>query len=237
MADQKELDKLSQAEEFFNRYFQFEDAVQVSKENKEYLKTYIHLPEYVTKSFNFKAKFTKSIITSAIAGAGAFLLLFLITGFELSVIWIPIVAFAVVFIIGCIVGYSMNKYRLSAALQHQVEINNGISEQIQILEERIKEREKHSKDYYKELQKRITFISMDYMKYIPQIKEILISGEAETCEEAIEVFEQQLLMKKMTQSLNKPATHTEEENKERFGDPLEMIMADKKKKKKNIFSK
>lgn len=238
MADQIELDKLNQAEEYFNRYFQFEDAVQISKENKEYLKTYIHLPEYVIKNFNLKAKVTKSVIMSIIIGAVVFLLFFLFTGFELNLIWIPAIAFLLVAVGGSVFGYSVNKYRLSAALQHQVEVNNGITEQIHLLEERIKQREKQSKDYYKELGKRITFISMDYMKYIPKIKEILISGEADTCEEAIAVFEQKLLMEKMTNSLNKPVTHTEEENKARFGDPLEMIMAGKKKNKfKNIFSK
>lgn len=237
MADQKELDKLNQAEEYFNRYFQFEDAVQVSKENKEYLKTYIHLPEYVIKNFNLKAKVTKNIIVACIVGAALFLLLFICTGFEVSLIWIPAIGFVLSVVVGTIIGYLMNKYRLSAALQHQVEINNGITEQIQLLEERIKQREKQSKDYYRELGRRITFISLDYMKYIPKIKEILVSGEADTCEEAIAIFEQQLLMKKMTNTLNKPAKYTDEENKARFGDPVAAIMANKKKKKKNLFSR
>ena len=238
MADQKELDKLNQAEEYFNRYFHLEDSVQVSKENKEYLKTYIHMPEYVSKNFNFKGKVSKAFIASAIAAAIGFVLFFAITGFDVKLIWIPLIIFGLILIGGTIFGFSVNKYKLTAALQHQVEVNNGISEQITILEQRIKEREQQCKDYYKELGKRITFISLDYMKYIPKIREILESGEADTCEDAIAIFEQKLLMEEMTSTLTKPpVTHTHEENKARFGDPLEQINAKKKKKRKNIFKK
>ena len=41
MANETELEKIDRAAEYFERYFEFEDAVTVSKENKEYLKTYI----------------------------------------------------------------------------------------------------------------------------------------------------------------------------------------------------
>ena len=42
MANETELEKIDRAAEYFERYFEFEDAVTVSMENKEYLKTYIH---------------------------------------------------------------------------------------------------------------------------------------------------------------------------------------------------
>ena len=50
------LKKIDRAAEYFERYFEFEDAVTVSKENKEYLKTYIHDNDYVVKNFNIKIK-------------------------------------------------------------------------------------------------------------------------------------------------------------------------------------
>lgn len=40
MANETELEKIDRAAEYFERYFEFEDAVTVSKENKEYLQTY-----------------------------------------------------------------------------------------------------------------------------------------------------------------------------------------------------
>ena len=52
MANETELGKIDRAAEYFERYFESEDAVTVSKENKEYLKTYIHDNDYVVKNFN-----------------------------------------------------------------------------------------------------------------------------------------------------------------------------------------
>lgn len=54
MANETELEKIDRAAEYFERYFEFEDAVTVSMENKEYLKTYIHDNDYVVKNFNIK---------------------------------------------------------------------------------------------------------------------------------------------------------------------------------------
>lgn len=56
MANETELEKIDRAAEYFERYFEFEDAVTVSKENKEYLKTYIHDNDYVVKNFNIKIR-------------------------------------------------------------------------------------------------------------------------------------------------------------------------------------
>lgn len=61
MANETELEKIDRAAEYFERYFEFEDAVTVSKENKEYLKTYIHDNDYVVKNFNIKNKIIKSL--------------------------------------------------------------------------------------------------------------------------------------------------------------------------------
>ena len=47
MADKKELDRVNQVASLIDRYYQFEDAVDVNKQNIEYLKTYIHDGDYV----------------------------------------------------------------------------------------------------------------------------------------------------------------------------------------------
>ena len=54
MADQKELDRMNRVAEYINRYYEFDDAVEINKQNKEYLKTYIHDPDYVEKNFDMK---------------------------------------------------------------------------------------------------------------------------------------------------------------------------------------
>lgn len=87
MANETELEKIDRAAEYFERYFEFEDAVTVSKENKEYLKTYIHDNDYVVKNFNIKNKIIKSLGISIGIGLAAFLLLWLLLGTKLIIGW------------------------------------------------------------------------------------------------------------------------------------------------------
>lgn len=88
MANETELEKIDRAAEYFERYFEFEDAVTVSKENKEYLKTYIHDNDYVVKNFNIKNKIIKSLGISIGIGLAAFLLLWLLLGSKLIIVGI-----------------------------------------------------------------------------------------------------------------------------------------------------
>ena len=96
MANETELEKIDRAAEYFERYFEFEDAVTVSKENKEYLKTYIHDNDYVVKNFNIKNKIIKSLGISIGIGLAAFLLLWLLLGTKLIIV--GIIAGALIFI-------------------------------------------------------------------------------------------------------------------------------------------
>ena len=241
MANQNELEKLDQAEEYFHRYYEFEDAVTISEENKEYLNTYIHDNNYVVSNFNFRSKVAKSTAISFGIGAVVFLLLFAILGKELIIV--PIISFVSLFILGSVFGYAFNKFNLTQAEKNQVEVNEGIKEQIDMLQNRITQCKKQRDDFAKGLQERIPFMSIDYAKYIPNLKEIIQNGEAETCEDAVSVLDQKLIMKKMSDIMNsnensKPVSDAEK--KERFGDPLAIIKENKKKKRKekftNIFS-
>lgn len=232
MADKKELEKINQAAGYFERYFEFEDAVKVSYENREYLKTYIHDNAYVVKNFNVKSKILKhALVVFAVALAVA-IVFFALLGADM--ILVPIIAFGAIFICGTIFVISLNKFRLTAAEQHQVEVNDGINEQLVLLEDRIKQVERQKDDYYTALQKRVDFMSLDYMKNVNQIKEYLENGQAETCEDAVEMFEQALLMQEMTSIMTKSEEKIEPavDAKERFGDPLKVIKENKKKKKK-----
>ena len=79
----------------------------------------------------------------------------------------------------------------------------GIQEQIEILDGRIKQTERQCEDYRKGLEKRLDFITPDYISSISTIKGFLVSGEAETCEDAVALYEQGLLMQKMTDVMAK----------------------------------
>ena len=204
MANETELEKIDRAAEYFERYFEFEDAVTVSKENKEYLKTYIHDNDYVVKNFNIKNKIIKSLGISIGIGLAAFLLLWLLLGTKLIIV--GIIAGALIFIGAGVFGIALNKYRLTAAEQKQVEVNEGINEQIIMLDDRIKQVERQRDDYYKALEKRVPFMSLDYMKNVQQIKQFLVDGKADTCEEAVDMFEESMLLQQMTDIMTKHFT-------------------------------
>ena len=231
MANETELEKIDRAAEYFERYFEFEDAVTVSKENKEYLKTYIHDNDYVVKNFNIKNEIVKAVGISAAIGVAAFLLLWLLLGTKLIIV--GIIAGALIFIGVGVFGIALNKYRLTAAEQKQVEVNEGINEQIIMLDDRIKQVERQRDDYYKALEKRVPFMSLDYMKNVQQIKQFLVDGKADTCEEAVDMFEESMLLQQMTDIMTKSETiEPVKDDKERFGDPLKIIKENKKKRKK-----
>ena len=78
MAEAAELERLKQVKSYFERYYQFEDAVTVNQQNKEYLKTYIRNQYDVEAEFNYKEKLLKSIRPALIIGVIAGLFLFAI---------------------------------------------------------------------------------------------------------------------------------------------------------------
>jgi len=70
---------------------------------------------------------------------------------------VGIIAGALIFIGAGVFGIALNKYRLTAAEQKQVEVNEGINEQIIMLDDRIKQVERQRDDYYKALEKESAF--------------------------------------------------------------------------------
>ena len=233
-----EMERMTQAESFVKRYFEFEDAIVVSNENREYLKTYIKDIDTVTREFNVDAKISRSIFAS-IGAALAVGLLLLIPCHRGALLLVPIIAFILLAVAGIVLFSSIHKYKLTAAQQHQREVNDGIREQIEILDLRIQQMEKQRDEYLAALQKKIDFVHLEVedMEHFDVIKGYLEDGTVTTCEEAGELYEQNLLMAQMTdiiaQSGRKPKpAATQEENLERFGDPLKLIQEQKKKKKK-----
>lgn len=230
MADKKELDRVNQVASLIDRYYQFEDAVDVNKQNIEYLKTYIHDGDYVEQNFDMKSKFLRDIAISAGVAVVVFAICLIFTSLIIS---------AIVGVVACVVSIivfsSIAKARLNAKKQEQVEINTGITEQIQALEQRTKQMEKQREDYKKGLEKRLDFLSVDYIGNIATIKEYLEKGEAETCEDAVALLEQNMMMAKlsdaMTKSARKPLDMDYNQQKEKFGDPLAVIKERRKKKR------
>ncbi len=233
MADQKELDRVNRVAEYINRYYEFEDAVEINKQNKEYLKTYIHDSDYVEKNFEMKSRVMRGVVIAAGAAVAAFLVCLIVLGFK-KIIISAIIAGAVL-IIGNIIAVVIVKAKLKAAQEEQIEVNHGIKEQIDLLDQRTKQIEKQRADYKKGLEKRLDFISTDYIGSIDTIKGYLENGEAETCEDAVALLEQNMMMAKlsdaMTKSSRKPLDMDYKQQKEKFGDPLVAIREKRRRKK------
>lgn len=224
-----ELERVDQAVEYFRRYDQKSSAIKQNRENQEYLKTYIHDEDYVVKNFQLTTKRAKALGISAGAGLVLFLLVFFITKSIIAAIVLG--AFALIGI--SVFSVCLQHYRLTAAKQKQVEINEGITEQIEILKAREPQLIQDKENFRAGIEKRVPFISVDDRKYIGEIRKMIESGDAATAEDAAAMLEQKLLMDQFTNIMeqSEEKVYTAEENKERFGDPLELI----KKKRKPLF--
>ncbi|MBR6337834.1 MAG: hypothetical protein IKR76_08925, partial [Ruminococcus sp.] len=230
-----ELERMQQTVTYCERYFEFEDAVTVNKENIEYLKTYIHDNSYVVENFNMGHKIRRSLLIAGCSGLFMGLLLLGLCG--LSLWYIPAIAFVIIAVALGVLLISLNKFKLTEAEKNQVEVNEGIKEQINALKSREELLIKQKDEYYKGLQeKELCAIPLEYMANAAQIKGYLENGEAETIEDAVAIYEQQLLMQEMSSLITQKApVPTAEDNKARFGDPLEIIKQNKKAKKRSMF--
>ena len=224
-----ELERVDQAVEYFRRYDQKSSAIKQNRENQEYLKTYIHDEDHVVKNFQLATKRAKALGISAGTGLVLFLLVCFITKSIIAAIVLG--AFALIGI--SVFSVCLQHYRLTAAKQKQVEINEGITEQIEILKAREPQLIQDKENFRAGIEKRVPFISVDDRKYIGEIRKMIESGDAATAEDAAAMLEQKLLMDQFTNIMeqSEEKVYTAEENKERFGDPLELI----KKKRKPLF--
>lgn len=228
-----ELERIDQAAEYFRRYEQKEAAIKQNRENQEYLKTYIHEEEYVVKNFNLTSKIAKSVGVSAAAGAAVFVLSFVILR-----VGVAAAVFGGLVLIG--LGaflISLQHFRFTEAKKNQVELNEGITEQIEALKLREPQLIQDKDSFREGLEKRVPFISVEDRKYIGELRKMVESGEAETAEDAGALLEQKMLLAQFNDIMEKSEiemkVYTDEENKERFGDPLELI----KKKRKPFFKR
>ncbi|SDA21673.1 hypothetical protein SAMN02910447_02068 [Ruminococcus sp. YE71] len=231
-----ELERIEQAEEYYRRYLQKEEAIVQNRENQEYITKYIHEDTFVTASFNLKDKLTKGIGVSAAAGLVLFFLVLIATHLLPALVLGLFVGVG-----GTIFFSSLYKYRLDAELQHQHEVNEGIAEQIQILKEREPQLIAEKDAFAEGLEKRVTFISLSEMKYLGELRNFIESGEAETCEDATMLLEQKMLFEQFNlimENTEIEKTYTDAENKARFGDPIKQINEKNKKSlKEKLFGK
>ena len=234
-----ELERLEHAEELFNRYNLKEAAIAQNRENQAYLQTMIHDDIYVTESYDMKSRLTKE---AGMAGCGS-LVVFLIVLVIARSLLVSLGIAAFVFLGGMIFFISLNRYRLDKRMEKQSEVNEGIIEEIERLRELEPKIVKIKEEYLKGLDEQVPFLSLSDAKYIEEIKDYIISGEADTCEDAAGILEQKMLLQQLNTIME---NHEIERNymrelnheQEKFDNPLESIKPSQKKTlKEKVFGK
>lgn len=235
-----ELERIEQAEIFFQRYKKKEEAMRQNRENQEYLKTMIHDENYVRDNFDMKARVSKGFSIVAGASMVLFLLVWAIAMF------IPGLAVGVFVLIGgSIFLVSFNQYKLDRQLEHQSVVNEGIIWEIERLKALDPVIEKQKSDFIKGMETHVPFLAFSDMKYLNDLREFIMSGEADTCEDASAMLEQKLLLQQFTTIMeNKEIENTYTRIKkelgepETFSNPLESIKPSRVKSlKEKIFGK
>ncbi len=237
-----ELERIEQAEVFFRRYGKKEEAIRQNRENQEYLKTLIHDDIYVRDNYDMKARLSKEISIVAGAALAVFLLVWLVTMF------VPgLVVGCFVFLGGTVFFIAFNRYKLDSRLERQSEINDGIIDEIERLKALEPMIQKQKADFVKGLEKHVPFLAFSDMKYLNDLREFIMSGEADTCEDAAAMLEQKLLLQQFTTIMEnkeiesnfaKTAKKSAEEESAGFENPLESIKPSRKKSlRERIFGK
>ncbi len=194
MADTEELEKIQQTLDYFNKYYQFDSAIKVVKENKKYLETYILTKNSVESKFDAAGKKKKTMLIALIAAAIGALIVLLVTGFNFTGVNIGIAAAAAV-ILGGGVFFGLNFYitsQVNKKWAEQQQVNEGIRAQISDADRRCENLEKQKSGYLSGLEEKgLVVIPTKYLIEAEKIASYVKEGKAETAQQAVEMYEQE----------------------------------------------
>ena len=194
MADTAELEKIQQTLDYFNKYYQFDSAIKVVKENKKYLETYILTKNSVESKFDAAGKKKKAMLIALIAAAIGALIVLLVTGFNFTGVNIGIAAAAAV-ILGGGVFFGLNFYitsQVNKKWAEQQQVNEGIRAQISDADRRCENLEKQKSGYLSGLEEKgLVVIPTKYLIEAEKIASYVKEGKAETAQQAVEMYEQE----------------------------------------------
>lgn len=235
-----EIEKMKHSVDYCHRYFEFDEAIEINQQNREYLKKYIHDDTWVEQEFDLNSKIMSHKKNFIIVAIVAFLLFTMIIFAVSASVVIGFIVGAVAGAVSLFVAYLLvsraEKGNLDDAKRHQREVNDGIKEQMEALSERERLLISQKNNYYKALQERKDFyIPIEHIERADDILKFMIDGDAETCDDAVGILEQKLLMKELNSITGARITKKTINEREMFGDPLEKI--NHAPKKKGLMSK
>lgn len=192
MADAAELNKIQETLDYFNRYYEFDSALKVLRENRQYLETYIRDKHYVEDKFDAYGKSRKSMLLGIIVAVVGALIVLLATGFKFEVAHIVIAA-VVAAVCWCGVFF-VTKILISKKIgqlwDEQQKVNEGIAAQIEDVTKRCENLENQKNGYLAALdEKKLVVIPSKYIIEAQKIASYVKEGKAETAQQAVEMFE------------------------------------------------
>lgn len=177
--------------EYFKKCGEFDNAIRVNKENKEYLKRYIVPAEKVAEEFKYKTKKKAAAGASVLAGLVVFGLCMLIMG--TSGVIASAIAGGVTLVATMIFFFVMLSKKLTELVKKQDEVNAGINEQMIACDRRVLDLKAQKEDYLVALEDRnLVIIPTKYVQVAEKIVEYVREGNAESVQDAIDQLEQQV---------------------------------------------
>lgn len=177
--------------EYFKKCGEFDNAIRVNKENKEYLKRYIVPAERVSEDFKYTTKKKAAAGVSVVAGLAIFGICMLIMG--TSGVVASAIAGAVT--IGAVMTFFfvMLSKKLTELVKKQDEVNAGINEQMIACDRRVLDLKAQKEQYLIALEDRnLVIIPTKYVQVAEKIVEYVKDGNAESVQDAIDQLEQQV---------------------------------------------
>lgn len=189
---------------YFKKCEEFDDAIRITKENKEYLKKYVISADKVAVNFEYDKK--KKI---ALGGSGGIALAvmgicLLAMGFSVGHLIASVIVGAVFGGAGAVASNVLLSKKLDDLVSEQDKINAGITEQIMACDKRVESIKERKKKYLEALEDRnLVVIPVKYMEIADQIIDYVNSGNAESVQDAIEQLEEQVKLIRSKQESKK----------------------------------
>lgn len=193
MADAAELKRIQETLDYFNRYYEFDSAIKVLKENRQYLETYIRTKHYVEDKYDAYGKTRKSMIVALIVAAVAALIVLLASGITSLETVNIIVAVVVAAVCGCGVFFlfkTLIAKNVEKKWQEQQKVNDDIAVQIDEVTKRCENLEAQRNGYLDALdEKNLIVIPSKYIIEAEKIAAYVKEDKVKTAEEAVKMFE------------------------------------------------
>lgn len=182
---------LEETLEYFKRCEEFDDAIRITRENREYLKKYIKTPERVKTDFNLNLK-RKAAVGIAFATG---LVVFLLTLINVGVDGIAAagIAGAVVVAVTMTVFLVAISKKFKECLEQQADINRGLNEVMFAYDRNVNSLRERKQKYLAALEDRkLVIIPVKYISVAKQIADYVREGNADSVQEAVDQLEEQV---------------------------------------------